>query len=303
MQNSQVAEIVEFIEQKCLSADEVLGTEIGTAIKVRFPEINLRVDFGGLRAFVKDHCVDKIVYVRPKGGDGVYAHISKLGAAPPQDPRPVATPQTSRNASAWAALVDPNVAMQLAADPTSGVLQVFAVGQTIPEVLFHVQKISVEEHRTIAQNFVETIPESSRRPFEDALKEKVFWSKWTTAFQGLPDRSIYVNWMKWRHDQILAMFQERLRSGQFSDTSISTALAELKKSKQIKEAVARPESPSTSRTSAQIPSARFIKEPSQPAVTQLHALAHSALDLMSEAEVRRIWLPLGAVADACRRHS
>ncbi len=151
------------------------------------------------------------------------------------------------------------------------------------------QKISVAEQRTIAESFLPNIPDVARQPFEGALAERSFWSKWTMAFRSVADQSIFINWMKWRHDRIMSLFEERLRADNISDAAISTAVAEIKNSKQAKSAPGN-----TSTQSVPGPSGRA---PDMP----LRALAHSALDLMSEAEIRSIWLPFGVVADACRR--
>jgi hypothetical protein len=185
----------------------------------------------------------------------------------------------------------------LAVDSASGVLRVYAATDPAPEALLPVEKLSLEEHRAIAEEFLPKLPESARQPFEAALKEQeAFWPKWTAAFQRLADRSVYIEWMKWRHDRIILLFEERLRTGQLSAKAVSTAVSELRESKQDKGPLNAsavppigPVMPATLRTAFHAPDA------------QLRALARSALDLMSEDEIRRIWLPLGAMADACRK--
>jgi hypothetical protein len=291
VETEQITALVELIEQKCLQVPEVLGTELGTAIKDRFPGLSLKNEAGGVRKFIQEYCASKVVYVRPKGGDGVYAHVSKLDGTAPLQPK--------RTPFAWAVLVDPNVPAQLAVDPASGALSVYTTGEHAPEAFLQVQKISLAEHRAIAEGFLPSIPDSARSPFEAALADKAFWLKWTTAFRGLVDRSIQISWMQWRQDRIILLFEERLRTGKLSDDAISNAVVELKKSKQAKGASNSPATPTAIRTTAPIAVRTAVHSPDP----QLRVLAHSALDLMSEAEIRRIWLPLGSVFDAFRRIS
>jgi hypothetical protein len=206
----ETASLVSLIVQTCLENETVLGTNLGNAIKVKFPDLNLKLQFGGLRKFIQDYCADQVVYVRAQGGDGVYAHVSKAAGAAP-------TPTST----AWAALVDPNVHSQLAVDRASGTLQIYGSGAVIPEALIRLDKISPEEHRTIAKEFLPLIPTASRSLFESALNEEPFWLKWTAAFRNLADRELSVSWMKWRYEKIVALFEGRLRSASLSDDAVA----------------------------------------------------------------------------------
>lgn len=260
------------------------------------PDLNLKLQFGGLRKFIQDHCADQVVYVRAQGGDGVYAHRSKVDGGVRTEP------SRTQISTAWAALVDPNVHAQLAVEPTSGSLHVYASGAEVQGALIRMDKISLEEHRTIARGFLPLTPVASRSSFESALSEDAFWWKWTAAFKTLADREIYVTWMKWRHEKIIELFEERLRSAKLSDDAAAFAIGELDKSKQAKSASTR-SIPATARSrptgsAGDLPDTRF-GELDVP----LRELAHSAIKSMSDGEIRRIWLPLGAVADALRRRN
>jgi hypothetical protein len=287
-------EVASLIKQMCLENETVLGTELGNAIRVRFPDLNLKLQFGGLRKFIQEYCAGQVVYVRAQGGDGVYAHSSRADSGVRPEPRPPAA------STAWAALVDPNVHTQLAVDPASGALHVYADGEALPKDLIHVDKISLEEHRAMAKGFLPQTPAASRSSFEGALSEDAFWWKWMTAFRTLADREIFENWMKWRYARIIALFDERLRSAGLSDDVVAVAIGELRKSKQVKSvstkgtasiAINRPRG-----VAGDLPNTRLGVPDNR-----LRELAHSAIDLMSDGEIRRIWLPIGALADALRR--
>jgi hypothetical protein len=286
--------MVKLIEQMCLENETVLGTNLGNAIKVRFPDLNLKLQFGGLRKFIQDYCAGQVVYVRAQGGDGVYAHSSKADSEARREPKP--TPAST----AWAALVDPNVHTQLAVDPALGSLHVYAAGEDLPEALIRVDKISLEEHRAVAKGFLPQTPVASRNLFEGALSDDEFWRKWTTAFRSLGDREIFENWMKWRYERIIALFEERLRSASLSDAAVAFAVGELRKSKQAKSASTKSAlavaTTRFGRSAGDLPTDR-LGVPDIP----LRELAHSAINFMSDGEIRRIWLPLGAVADVLRR--
>ena len=279
-----VARLVELIEEICLEKETVLGTNLASEIKVRFPDLNLKLQFGGLRRFIQDHCSDRVVYVRAQGGDGVYAHLSKAGTKAPSESKPTSTP------TAWATFVDPNVHSQLAVEPVSGSLHVYVASGKPEEKLIPVRKISIEEHRVIAKEFVPLIPIASQSPFESALSEDAFWPKWTAAFKTLTDREIYTKWMKWRYEKIVGLFEERLRSAGLSDDAVTSAISELQKSKQVKLA-------STKSTAAMV----STTPRGSLDYSLLRELAHSVINSMGDGDIRRIWLPLGAVADALQR--
>ena len=290
----EVASLVKLVEQMCQENETVLGTNLGNAIRVRFPDLNLKLEFGGLRKFILDYCAGQIVYVRAQGGDGVYALSSKAGSEARPEPRP--TPAFT----AWAALVDPNVHAQVAVDPASGSLHVCAAGEDPREGLIRLDKISLEEHRAIALGFLPQTPVASRSLFEGALSGDGFWLRWTAAFRTLADPQIFESWMKWRYEGIITLFQERLRLAGLPVDAVACAVGELQKSKRVKsestKSKATVATTQPGRSAGDLPAARLgaLDIP-------LRELAHSAIDFMSDGEIRRVWLPLGAVADVLRR--
>ena len=211
--------------------------------------------------------------------DDVYCHVSKCD-------KPISVEsEHTRATSAWAAFVDPNITLQLAIDPSSGSLH-DRTGNAPPKDLISVPKISVDEHRAIATSFLPKIPAAIRHPFEEALNQKIFWPSWMSAFKRLGDQAVFTNWMTWRYDSIISLFEDKLKALNLAVPVISTALAELKSSKPSKSSSVAPPKPT-----------------SHYPDTQLRALAHSTLDSMDDRDLGRIWLPLGAIADALRRIS
>lgn len=294
MPTEEVASLAKLMEQICLASDTVLGSDLGNAARIRFPDLNLRLQFGGLRKFIQDYCAGQIIYVRAQGGDGVYAHVSKVGCDARAAEIPTSTP------TAWATLVDPNVDARLAVDPVLGSVHVCAGNDEIPESLIRVDKISLEDHRAIAKGFLPLTPVASRSSFESALGEDQFWPKWTAAFKTLSDRDVYAGWMNWRHEKLIALFEARLRSANLADDAIAFATSELQKSKQVKSALAKSTpgiGTSRPRGSASYSSHSRMGEPD----ARLRELAHSVINSMSDGDIRRIWLPFGAVTDALRR--
>ncbi len=291
---SEVALLVELIEQMCLARETVLGTDLGGGIRLRFPDLSMKVRFGSLRRFIQDHCAGRVVYVRAQGGDGVYAHVSKVGTQGPLESRPASAP------TAWAAVVDPNVHSQVAVDTVQGSLHVYPAGTECPDKLIPVEKVSLEEHRTIAKEFLPLIPIASRSSFESALSEHTFWPRWTAAFRTLADRQLFTNWMKWRYEKIVAIFKERLRSAGIPEEAAVSAISEFQKSRQVKQAPTKSTSVSMttrSRVSAGDPSDFRLGPPD----SLLRELAHLVINSMSDQAIRRIRVPLGAVTDVLQR--
>ena len=289
--DTEISTLVEFVEEMCLRAETVAGADLGSAIRFRFPGLNLKVRFGGLRQFVQEHCGGRVVYVHAKGGDGIYAHVTKA-------PVEIQSAEgTTPRFTAWASLVDPNIDTHLAIDSASGSLHVLNEGIEVAAPLISVKKLSLEEHRDIAKGFLPELPDVSRKLFEDALIGDGFWRQWTAALKSLSDPSLYHKWIRWRQDGIMQLFDERLRSANLPEGLIPFAMAELQKSK---------EAQSSSKRNAPSAPKRFESNPRDFLSGQsagdlsLRDLARSSINLMEDADIRRLWLPLGAVADALR---
>jgi hypothetical protein len=254
------------------------------------------VHFGGLRRFIQDQCTGRVVYVGAKGGDAIYAHVSKLGIQIQLESKSALMP------TPWATFVDPNVRGQLAVDPILGSLHVYSAEEQCPQSLVPVDKLSLEEHRIIAKEFLPFIPVASQSSFESALRENAFWPKWRAAFNSLADRELFPHWMKWRCTKIMTIFEQRLRSVGISDQDLVSAItSKFKESKQIKVA-------STKSTSAMVPT-RFRRSVGDSSNSRsgatdvlLRKIAHLAIDSMSDRDIGRIWMPLGALNDALQRN-
>ncbi len=93
-------------------------------------------------------------------------------------------------------------------------------------------------------------------------------------------------WLAFRFDAICELFRQRLGSLGVADKIVDTCLERLKRSKSAD----RP-----------VPTAnKQIRTPSQNPSAPLRDIARAALEALSEEELRRIWLPLGVIADAVR---
>ena len=114
---SPVDSIASFLVEEASQSPQVFGSSLGSALKVAFPNLDIRSRFGGLRRFIADHCGGQVIWINKHGGDDIYVHADSANGAPqPQEPPdPV-----------WAAFTNPNYAPTLTIDRSSGTLTILA---------------------------------------------------------------------------------------------------------------------------------------------------------------------------------
>jgi len=285
MDEERTRQIASFIEQFCSTRQIADGSSIGLSLRQHFPDLDLKTEYGGLRRFIEQNLRDSVKFVEKKGGDNLFAHVSKsIGAVPSV---PSLSGRLDRDLP-WKALVDPHVTRQLAVDTATGELSVCAAEDQPAQGAIAVSKLSDDEHRVIAKDFIPQLPPDSRARFDSALRETNYWPRWTAALNV--DRDVFRKWLRWRRDRILKLFADRLQPLGLSEEvarRATDAMARLK--------------PAASDTTGDS-RGRFEPTPRQHD-RSLHDLAHAALNGMQEEELRRVWLPFGAVVDALRRGS
>ncbi|MFN7962161.1 MAG: hypothetical protein U0002_12910 [Thermoanaerobaculia bacterium] len=270
------ADIVDLLVSTAKAREYVLGSELGQAIRARFPELDFKRQFGALSSFIQRHCEGEIVRLGSQSGaDDIYTHTSRAGTVN------LGNTSAARGQSAvtlWQAFSNPSRRERVVVDHTTGqivVLQPDAEAQS-SEV---VPQLTDADHRQIARAFLPELEERSRQDFEAALQEPSYWQTWLRLMQR-GSAAQHERWKEFRKERILDSFRQRLSRLGVGESMIEAATSALLRSiRSTPYAGSRSVQPSAS-------------------TAALHALVHSAIDRMSEKELRLLWLPLGGVLDA-----
>lgn len=257
------------------------------ALKRAVPLANIK-QYGGLRRFIEQFCGGNLQWIRKHGLDDVYA--TTKAAASPQET------QVTSAFGAWHALTNPTSAFSAFVSPTDGTLRVLPNQETSPAGLVRVPKITTEEHRGIARAFLPKLAQTDRPAFEETLNSENYWQQWVRQTNTFDNGKYRGEWLAFRQTQVLDLVKTKLAS---VDVKGSVAESVLQTARDSKAPV-----PLNARTPALI---RHIDRPRElvPANRRLREndlkrLAHQAIDMMGEDEVRKLRLPLGAVIDALR---
>lgn len=111
-------------------------------------------------------------------------------------------------------------------------------------------------------------------------------TEWARQMRFFESGKYQRSWVAFRYERLLALFVDRLKGLNFPEGFSDIALDNLRRAKPSKiktfRALAAPLSPSLDRS-------------------DLRSVISNALADLSEDDLRRVWLPIGPVADALRR--
>ncbi len=270
-------EIAHFIVERVNAGQKILGAKLGASVAERFPEFQQQ--FGKLRPFIQKFCGGAVKIVGHQGNDDFYAPASAPEAA--IDAARIA----EEPESAWRAFTTPGTLSNLCVNTESGEIRVRRSGE--PELLppwTDVQTVTPDEHRRIASEFLPQIDEQDRQTFQHLIQLPDFWQQWFTQTRAFEGGKYSKGWLLFRFNKLCELFLQRLKSLGVGEV---VAVASLERLKELK---------SESRKARETSS---IGSPDS--AIWLRTIARAALETMSEEELRRLWLPLGLVADAVRR--
>jgi hypothetical protein len=248
----------------------------------------MKAEYGGLKRFIREHCTDEVKFVRKHGGDDIFSHISNLAPATEiESPKEDSTFKEGRNESYWKAFSNPNIKKGLLLDSSNGHLIIANNNDLIPETFIRIEKVTQDEYRQMAKDFLEGLDDSKKSEFQQAFSFDDFWPYWSTLLRKYRSDGILKDWLKWRDDNVQNLFEKRLLATKMPSNVIDNAIHELKHSleKQIK-----PKRPHDS----------IHKQP-ESINESLRSVIHEVIDRMSEEELRRIWLPVGLLSDVVKK--
>jgi len=266
----------------------VLGSYLGYAIKSKFPNVNLKVQFGSLRQFVEKNCSGRIAWIGKHGLDDEYRCEE---ASTPASSVAVAS------ARFWSVFSDPRLSETLWIRCDTGDLSIAPQTHSESQPWAKIEPLSVDDHRKIVTDFLQNIEPANRPSFEAIAKTPDFWSPWSRELRTHENGKYQEAWLRFRIEQIASGFKDRAISAGAQDKATAAAIAVLEASrKDLRKA----------RTGFEPRRAQY-PYPTQlggaSSGSSLQDVAVSAITRMSEDELRSLWLPVGLVTDAIRgRH-
>jgi hypothetical protein len=324
---SSQEDIRTLIVQLAMSSPECYGSKLGHELRLLCPDVDMRRDYGGLRQFIEAFCADAVRWLRKRGGDDVYAHISYLVTPNTEDDGNVELAPTlsAVPADVWAAFTRPSSSLVLLVDRNTGVLSVGGEGQVFPINSLRVPRLTTEDYRAMCREFLGGLVGATSRQLSQALEIEDFWSAWSRLLKEPRHASAYREWIRFRYGRILKGFETKLREMDLAGEVVSGAVSRMKASHDAavqprlhergsREAesagrvsdwrVSPTRSPSIGNNQDQDMAVRGFDAASrtgQVANWNLRHLVINATENMSERELRSLWLPLGAIFDALRR--
>jgi hypothetical protein len=299
--HDQIAQMIKFHAGNAPST--VFGSYLGTQIKKNFPTVDLKLA-GGLKRFIRQYCQDEVVWVEKKGGDDVYVHVSKLDEllrlrpnAAPLDAITVENP--------WRIFTSPASRRVLLVQSSTGDLAGHSGIGEAPGWA-HVPKLTVEDHRLIARDFLGSVEVNDRSELEKILQLQEFWQPWLHVIRTGFGGRYSTPWWNFRNQRILETFRERLVALQLPPVVVEAAIQHLSQARHSSSFL-KNRVPSLSAIPPRATDQPLPRSPIQPAQTalvstqratiDLRQLIHAAIEKLDEEQLREIRLPLGAIAD------
>lgn len=298
--------IVEVVKQ----SESISGVELGKAVHRGIPNVNLS-PYGGLNKFIRAFCSQDIAFNRV-GEDYIYTLKSEGGDVYHADAS--SEPQLS----AWLAFSNPKNTSPLLVNNLTGEILIGAAGDASAEGYTQLLPMTSEDYRIIARDFLPLVTdETLRDELQQDLLAEDFWSSYSSRLRRHDEA--FAAWGAWRIQKVQELFRTMLGEAGLSDETIELAMEHLEQS-----AVKKPKPPThqtsrapllkihpTSRTARRgtnnTPSDRnYSRQPTaggEDTTSALHTVIHEAIDTLSEGDLRRIWLPIGAVLDALNKNS
>ena len=277
-QQDLVAQLVEAVRAEGPNRG-MLSSKIGSAIRDLDPNFSPR-KFGvnNLREFIDQH-VPQLRVIGSYPNNIVYglANWPDLPEAPPED--------------LWRTWVSPNARKELAINTESGAVRSVWIGKASSDEVV-VPPVNRELLRKLSEDFVHLVPEDQRDSFLEALEvEGEWWPAWLRALRSQPPQ-LQREYREHREKVLEEELHARLHDAEaLSDAAEEVALEAILKSRGASRRTAPRESKDGRRAHVPV---------SHPADSSVRKVVHRVVDLLSDRELREIWLPVGATLDAVR---
>jgi len=275
-----IERVVDWIRQA--PAKELSGSLIGTGIKLLFPRFSFAdLGYESLGAFLLKEGQGRLVTKQPlAGGDPLFVEYS----ADPVGPNIDAMNDVPKSPSHGATLPNWRQALRAYASPR-GQFRLFAktgedfwigpANADVPTDFVEIRPMTVDEHREIAVDFANAIPIEDKRT---ALLETANSGeeRWHLRYWELTKKlGCELDWKAFRFSRIESSLKNSLASMNVQPT-LAPTINPRDQRRRLNEAASRGSSPQVSTRS----------------------ILGRTVELLSEEDSRRVWLPLGSVLDA-----
>jgi hypothetical protein len=288
-------DIAQFIVSTVTSSPNIPGALLGSKIKRQFPG----VFYGKLTEFINRNCANAVVSIGQVNLDNIWALRSSANPPPRQTLQNIPAPPKSEtlneidgeSLTAWKVFARFDTQAKLAVNPASAQIKVVQLYDEVVAPFIEITSITQTEYQNIAIDFVKQLPEPDRQYFRKLAEGDSFQSRWydviTTWQHGLYAKT----WGTFRFEAICAFFIRRLVAKGVEENLVDACVESLKriKAKRAKEK----EVPL-----GKSPNIRTLQPYSNVSIQEL---VIGIIKSLSEDELRRIWLPVGAVLDATRK--
>lgn len=239
---SKVADITQVVRERFPKPEKVLGSYLGSYIRQQLPNVDLKIDFGGLRSLIYQHFRDQIREVGRSGSDiellldftqvlassahGVSPQTEELPSLPPLPPartksRPIAI-------NAWRALANPSSIIRAFWNPVDLRLELLTPDADAPADLQEVRSVTYEELNHITKSFLAEKGVSVPVETADPTEPRKYGPRIMAA---LREMGLYEEWDEYRTEKILHVLGTRLLSLGATEKTTQQILSDIRASK------------------------------------------------------------------------
>lgn len=271
-------QIAEFVGQIVAEKREMLGSQIGFAVKKRFPDFAFRPTYAGMADFISKKCADTVLFKGTRGNDLFFTSAV--------EPSSTAMTANSADASVWRLFANPSLPGEIVVGVDSGELTTVTEEVAETAATKKVRRITNEDSRQICAAFLDELKDPVAAELKTILDRPNFWREWVQAVKSLDGGRFQLRWLQFRRSALERELQKRLEELGLSVEQQNVAVGRVLRSK------------TPARRSE---STKFRMESSGKVDSRLRRLAHAAIDLMSDEELRRLNIPFGVAYEAGAR--
>lgn len=272
--------ITDIIVNTLSDATLATGSQIGFAIKNAFPDFNFKEQYTNLGSFIKTYCQDTVAIADKRGYDNIYTLYEtgiKLNTAYIED----------RSMNPWIVFSDPRIEKSLYIDiNTHEFCFVDADYEAAGRNLVNIRRMNNDDYKSIATNFInDEISNDNKESLMQLFNSEKFWIIFANTVKKEFGYDKYLKLLELRRTQISNLFVDRLTHAGIDKEKAEfiVALSTKKYSHHKSNAFNSTGSKTT-----------------EHSVSYTRRLLHAAIDLMSEADLRSINLPIGIIIDAIK---
>lgn len=244
----------------------------------------------------------------PPAPPWTHSGVTSPAGPPPADPLPQPSgPPRARPDSAlippgertfWQTFAYTFTGDRLAVDPVGVELRIVPEASPIQPPFVEVSKASSGEYKRILNEFLARVEPSDLPTFQQAAATANPWPGWAKLTRTFAAGKYLAAWLDHRNASLFKLFRERLQALGMDDAAMTRLANQLLESKRRKARNFQ-----TPRGEAKAPSAQWrtldrVRGPADGG--ELQRLATLAISEMSPDDLRRLWLPLGALLNALR---